>query len=299
MIHLTYSNIEAAKDAHFEAVKSYVQSKKSSWIDELYSDIREVMPELPEHRDENDFNWLRNFILADTRTLDTWVTTRGDKLSFVQFRKLYLNRFAKGADIFVDTAGTYNAFTLMDMIDFNVCPYCEDEYFDTIEIEGKKKRTCDFDHFHAKSLDKYPALAMCFFNLVPSGKCCNFIKHDEDVCANPYSDDIEDESTFYQNTPPGKILESMDDSEIRVKLDVLGKMRTNEAKLGIEQRYNHRTAELRRLFKIKRDRIPQNLEQKLKMGIKIEILEELMGLPYPQEKGQSLHHKLRHDLTGY
>lgn len=299
MIHLTYSNIRKAAEAHFNAVVSYVGSMKKEWIDSLYSDIRTLMPGLPAQREGDVYDWLRDFILADVDTLDRWVANDGDKLLFTQFRKLYANRFANGNDNFVDKDNSYNAFTLLDMIDFHVCPYCEDEYFDVVEIDGKKKRTCDFDHFHAKSLEKYPALAMCFYNLVPSGKCCNFIKNDEDVSANPYSADIENYSRFYQDTPPGKILESLGDDEIRVKLDVKGKMIRNESKLGIEQRYNNRTEELRRLFRIKRDMTPENIEQMVKIGIKIELIKYLLGRPYPEERGNSLHHKLRHDITGY
>lgn len=295
MIRLEYKNVSMAKEAHFGAILAYVKSKKEDWIDNLYVKIRKLVPTLPLSRDNSDFAWLQDFILVSPQEMETWVISSSQNLKFDEFKKIYLNRFAKGPQHFVDPSATYNAFSLLELIDFNVCPYCEDEFFDIIEIEGKKKRTCDFDHFHAKNLNKFPALAMCFYNLVPSGKCCNFIKNEDDVTANPYEHDIELLSKFYEDTPPMMNIESMRNVDIRVKLDVKGKMIKNNEKLGIEARYNHRTQELKRLFRLKRSLNPQNISQMESLGIDIK---ELIGNPYPQEKGNSLHQKLRFDILG-
>lgn len=299
MIHLHYSNKKVAAQRHYEAVLSYVKSKSKAIVDQLYADIRSLFEELPEDRNEDDFDWLKRFILADSDTLDSWVAIKPELLKFTIFRQLYINRFARGTDKYVDTEKTYNAYTLLELIDSNVCPYCDDEYFDVIDIDGIKKRTCEFDHFHAKNPELYPALAMCFFNLVPSGQACNGLKNDDAISANPYDEHIEEYSLFVQDTPPGKILESLQKDEIRIKLLTTGKMTRNEAVLGLEERYNHRTDELRRIFQICRDVIPLNIEEKERLGFSKNILELIFGKPYPESRGNVIHQKLFHDLIGH
>lgn len=299
MIFLHYSNKEAAKQRHYEAVLSYVKSKNRAVVDQLYADIRLLFEELPEARIDGDFNWLKDFILALPDTLDYWVSNKPAALRFMIFRQLYVNRFANGVNNFVDTEKTYNAYTLLDLIDSNVCPYCDDEHFDTLNINGVRKRTCEFDHFHAKNPELYPALAMCFYNLVPSGPACNGLKNDDAMSANPYDDHIEEYSLFVQDTPPGKILESLQPNEIKVKLMTAGKMTRNEEVLGLEERYNHRTDELLRLFQIRRDVVPLNIEEKTRLGFGRDILDTMLGKPYPESRGNVIHQKLFHDLTGH
>lgn len=63
-------------------------------------------------------------------------------------------------------------------MNLKVCPYCEHEFLDVVEVtQGTQtKRTMEFDHFYPKGSDEYPALAMCFtiwyqvVNLVISSK---------------------------------------------------------------------------------------------------------------------------------
>ncbi|SGZ09846.1 Putative uncharacterized protein [Moritella viscosa] len=55
-------------------------------------------------------------------------------------------------------------------IDLNICPYCNNEDIETINIEGAETRP-DLDHYYPKS--KFPFLALTLSNLIPAGNRCN------------------------------------------------------------------------------------------------------------------------------
>ncbi|KAA8679664.1 hypothetical protein [Vibrio gigantis] len=55
-------------------------------------------------------------------------------------------------------------------LNFDVCPYCNNEDIETIDVEGAETRP-DLDHFYPQS--KFPFLALTLSNLIPSGYRCN------------------------------------------------------------------------------------------------------------------------------
>ncbi len=302
MIHLHYRDQRRISVRHYIAVLSYVRSKSDDEIDRLYSDVRGLLPHLPADRNAADFSWLRRFLLASPIQIDDWVNNKKGSLEFDFFKKLYVNRFAKSPNDYVDSQRTYNAYSLLESIDFHVCPYCDENYMDIVEIEGKMRRTFDIDHFHPKNMDDFPALAMCFYNLIPSCKVCNSIKNASYIAANPYREDIEEWSHFIPANPDvffGRILESLTDDEIKIRLITQNGMTANNNIFGIEQRYNRRTDMLKRFFIVGRALKPENIEEKLRLGFTLEHLEIFMGKPYPQSRGHEVHQKIRHDLTGY
>lgn len=69
---------------------------------------------------------------------------------------------------------TYSPITLVENIGITVCPYCNRSFI----YSARNKRTCQLDHFFSK--DKYPYLALSFFNLVPSCYACNHVKSNTD-----------------------------------------------------------------------------------------------------------------------
>lgn len=300
MIRLEFENIEDLIDMHYYAIESYVRSRSDAEIDVLYNNIRRVLTTLPAARDRNRFEWLRQFVCADVDTLEGWANIHKDALAFDFFLKVYKNRFAT-IDKFVDSEGSYNAYTLLGHMDIQVCPYCEDEYFDEVETSFGKRRTCDFDHFYPK--DEYPGLAMCFFNLLPSGKGCNFIMNTHLVEANPYHPEIENWSRFISNVPIGSNFESLSIDQFTVDLLCSNKMITNERVLGLKQRYNNRKGEIRRILMNAQNNSDDKLAELERIGVPKEWLEAnkiaAMGVPYPLGKGHELHQKLRFDLTGY
>ncbi len=302
MIYLDYPNKDRIAGTHFNAIKTYIQTKSDETIDELHECIRGLFVDLPERRDKTDYSWLRRFILAPPEQIDFWVKEHPDKLQFDFFLKLYSSRFSKSPSAFVDADGTYNAYTMLAAIDFHICPYCDESYLDIVESNGQKRRTFDVDHFHPKNKNDYPALAMCFYNLIPSCKACNSIKNAGDISANPYRTEIEEWSHFVPANPGvfiGRILESLQDDELVVRMHAIEGMIANKNMFGLEERYNNRKDELRRILILSRALRPENIEEKKRLGLTDVTLEIVYGKPYPQERGKLPHQKIRHDLTGY
>ena len=300
MIRLDFENIYDLIEMHYNAGENYVRTRPDAEIDSLYNNIRRLLILLPVVRDKNEFGWLKQFICANVDSLENWALNHKGVLNFDFFLKVYKSKFAT-IDKHVDSEGSYNAYTLLEHMNIHVCPYCEDEYFDEIDTDFGKRRTCDFDHFYPK--DDYPGLAMCFFNLVPSGKGCNFIMNTHLVEANPYHPEIENWSKFISNLPVGSNYESLPIDEFTIDLLCSGKMVTNEGVLGLKQRYNNRRGEIRRILVNAQNNSDDRLAELERMGVPREWLESnrlaAMGVPYPQGKGHELHQKLRFDLTGY
>ena len=299
MIFLDYPNKDVIAKMHYDAVEDYVSHCNKTQVDQLYSDISKILTDLPVNREEKDFTWLRRFILADCKSIESWTVDFADNLKFLFFKNLYLNRFAKDAETFVDQAKTYNAYTMLRNIQFSVCPYCDEEYIDIFTTLMGDRRTSDIDHFHPKGKEEYPGLAMCFYNLIPSGKGCNQTMNITSIEANPYNPDIETWSKFYQDTPPGRNPDSLSDDEVNIRLQTSNGMTRNNAVLGIEQRYSHRKSELKRLFKLKYLLQPENIKEKERLGISIDTIIACLGERYPADRGKSLHQKLRYDLLGF
>ena len=77
---------------------------------------------------------------------------------------------------------SWNAYVLADALQVNVCPYCNEQYTFTIRTDEKQIRP-QFDHFYPK--DKYPYLALAFYNLIPSCASCNLLKNKIDMMQAP------------------------------------------------------------------------------------------------------------------
>jgi hypothetical protein len=93
-------------------------------------------------------------------------------------------------------ASNYNASKLADNLQVNVCPYCNRQYTFTIIKKSPKKVITrpDFDHFFPQ--DAFPYLGLSFYNLVPSCKICNSLKHnnkwDLEKSIHPYIEGFKD-----------------------------------------------------------------------------------------------------------
>jgi len=303
MIHLKFNNIDSLTTAHYSAVEDYVKAKSSAIQDELYLKIKPLLTGLPEIRPKDDYAcWLKRFILADVNQLEYWMNDAPDDLKFDFFKKLYNNRFSQ-KNKYVDSAKTYNAYTLLRLMDIKVCPYCDDEYFDILHPEQGLRRTSEFDHFYPQGIDFYPGLAMCFYNLIPSGKTCNQLMNKYPVAANPYHDEIEQWSRFESTIPLGANLDSLPLEAFSIIMIKKGGMKQNDATLALEERYNNRKREIRDLLKAARDFSDEKCEMLINMGVDRNWVNaqklQALGMPYPSDRGQRLHQKLKYDLTGY
>jgi hypothetical protein len=67
---------------------------------------------------------------------------------------------------------TWSSYKLTNLLDVNVCPYCNKNWVNTvIDEEGIKVTNPQLDHYFSKS--DYPLLRLSFYNLIPSCETCN------------------------------------------------------------------------------------------------------------------------------
>lgn len=295
MIHLDFENIEALKTLHYKAVESYVREIMKEPYKNSFKTAVCALPGI----DDRDNTWLKQFILADWKTLESWAKNEADKLQFTEMKGLYLNRFAHGKENFVDRGETYNSMTLFKAMNVHVCPYCEDEKILVVEQYGEERRTSEFDHFYPKS--DYPGLAMCFYNLVPSGKVCNQLMKAYPVAANPYDDQIESLTWLYPDLPIGVNMETVDDAQCAVKLHAKGGMVTNEQSLTLEQRYAQYAHEAYELLRKHQQYTDEKLEALEHMGFgnKEQLKRDLFGRPREEARGEELRTKMKKDLIDW
>jgi hypothetical protein len=300
MIHIEFENIREIEVAHVSAVKKYMEARPAE-TQSVYNAIR-LLPEYSRLlAKQEDWGWLENFLLTDVDTMSAWVENYPGLLRFGFFKQLYTSRFSNGAQNYVDNESQYNAFKLCSMMDWHVCPYCDDELFNLVEVEGTTRRTMDFDHFFPKGDNEYPALAMCLYNLVPSGKVCNSLKLQRNVGASPYSPDIENLTHFTLDYALGANLETLSPENCELHLNVRGGMIRNNEVMALEQRYrNNHQSEAYDLCK-KKQQFPDDKLEELERsgyGTKEEMKHDLFGIPYNEGKGKIRLQKMKRDLIG-
>lgn len=304
MLRFQFKDIEALKKLHYNAVEDYVKRLSVDDQNRIYSCIRllKSFEGYPPVRDVADYSWLKQFILADLAVLRDWVANQADKLRFMDFHSLYSTCFSNGIDKYVNAAGTYNAYTLIEKLGIHVCPYCDDEYLDVIDAKGKIKRTSEFDHFFPEGKTKYPALAMCFYNLVLSGQNCNGVKLQNLLGTSPYDEDIEEQTFLSPDIDPGRNMDSVDPVECKVLLHAQKGMQENEKVLGLKARYEHRYEEAYELLKRKQHYPIEKIEELVEDGFfpsVVEAFKILYGDPYNETKFKQIHRKMKKDLIGY
>ena len=242
---------------------------------------------------------IEDFITADITRLWSWVHECSDKLHFKQFKEIYSRYFSNGANKFVD--GDYNAYSFLENLEIKVCPYCDDEYLDTFKICEKQRRTSEVDHFFPKS--KYPALAMCFYNLIPSGQNCNGLKLEQELGMSPYESQIEDMTYLYPDPdlPVGILLETIPPNDCKVSFHPQNGMTKNVDILGLEQRYERHAPEVHRILSNLQIYSTEKIQELVSQGYgtRNEIISSIFGPQDPAEKKNTLRQKMLRDLTGY
>lgn len=241
---------------------------------------------------------IEDFLTADVAAMRKWTQESPEKLKFTCFAEIYFKYFSNGPENYVD--GDYNAYSLIESLGITVCPYCDDEYLDIVNIGGKTKRTSEIDHFFPKS--KYPALAMCFYNLIPSGQNCNGLKKEHEIGANPHEDDIELWTWLYPDIPVGETLEAMPPDECKVRFHPQNGMKHNVDMLALEQRYERHAPEVHRLLCALQNFSEEKIEELIRMGCydtREQVISSVFGPQDPKEKKKSLRQKMLKDLTGY
>ena len=298
MIKLKIDHIERAKTAHINAVLDRIRTYKKEKVDAVYNIVSHLSGITPREKTE-PWKWLIDFLSADFDTIKKWVNEESIYLKGNStFKDIYGNHFANGNEHFVDTAKTYNAYTFLSNLDVHICPYCEDEYIDTIQRAPQKDiRTAEVDHFYTKS--EYPLLAMSFYNLIPSGKGCNQIKKSHSIGMCPYENDIESKTTLFPDLPIGINMETVDPHDCKVKFHAKGEMIKNVEILALEERYEHTYMEVYDLLKHKQQFSRDQLDLMLGDGMeefKQKIIDALFAEPDPEKLKITLHNKMRRDL---
>ena len=304
MLRFQFDNIEELKELHYEAVEDYVKSLSEDVQNQLYANIIQLFgfENFTTNRDSTKYSWLKQFILADLPTLRNWVETQPQKLLFKDFYTLYVTKFSNGAKHFVDSAATYNAYALIKKMNIQVCPYCDDEYIDVVSSNGREKRTSEFDHFFPKGQTNYPALAMCFYNLVLSGGDCNGVKLEQSLGVSPYDEEVEKMTFLYPDLEVGVNMDSIEPEQCKVLLHAKKGMVVNEKVLGLKERYANRYQEAYVLLRRKQHNNDSKIEELVRMGVYLsrqEALDDLFGPSYQKGKFQIIHQKMKKDLVGY
>lgn len=301
-IPIEQSRLELAKTAHANAVIRYVKSKDDAYQQKLYDNIAKIMPQYIDFKtlkQADNWKWLSDFILADVETLKIFVTNKA-LLQFDEFKTIYSSKFCNGATVYVDDQAKYNAYTLCENLKITVCPYCDEEYLDILKSDGKKTlRTLEIDHFYPKS--EYPALAMCFYNLVPSGQICNGIKKKELLGMNPYESKIEAYTFLYPDFPIGINMAKIAVSDCVIKFHPKQRMIQNVNKLRLEERYERHKGIAHKYITNLQFYSDEKIEELVKMGIfssKEMAYRDLFDIPLSEDTDQKLLTKLRRDIVG-
>lgn len=292
--------IAAARMAHVRAVLNYVQTRREAEQRELFQAVTAICPcehDFAELRERDDWSWLEGFLTADVDTLRRLTREKPEALQFDQFLKLYKNRFCNGADIYVDEKTRYNAYTLCRNLGVTVCPYCDEEYLHVLEAPGQKPaRTLELDHFFPKG--RYPALAMCFYNLVPSGQACNGIKKEQAIGMSPYEADIEAYTRLCPDLPPGVNMESVPVEDCVIHFHPEGAMRENVEALRLEERYLNHRGEAHRYLVLKQNFNEDKLQELVRMGVfpSLHQAREVLYGEVAEKTAQPILQKLKHDI---
>lgn len=89
---------------------------------------------------------------------------------------------------------------LIKALKIDVCPYCGQQYFATIQNDfGKIIAEATFDHYYNKSENKF--LALNLYNLIPVCRSCNstYKLDDNTPVVNPYIDELGENIKFSLN----------------------------------------------------------------------------------------------------
>ncbi|MEH7419382.1 HNH endonuclease signature motif containing protein [Neobacillus drentensis] len=125
---------------------------------------------------------LKEAIMASVPLMEKMIEAYDGTTATTHLKDMYKERFSLSGRSLGNKK--YTAARLVENLGIKVCPYCNRNYINNVPTQKKVKRTSELDHFFSK--DKYPFLAMSFFNLVPVCPSCNLLKHKFDVSASPY-----------------------------------------------------------------------------------------------------------------
>ena len=186
----------ASKDAMLDAIDKFSSEKymddKSKIVRAMQNRpsktiIRNVMKYIREEVDVSDKEWelFENEFSTFISNVNTSKRfTKKCKIKFLSNSRIYSGY--TGQDellqfISYDNINEDERSQILKAMNVRVCPYCNRNFISNyvVDSQGKIKATADLDHFFLKS--KYPIVAMCLHNFIPSCQICNSrLKIDKD-----------------------------------------------------------------------------------------------------------------------
>lgn len=249
-IHCEERILQALTRRHMDAVRGYISLQDSAYQETLYAAVAGLTalpsphhPDFAAARDAEDWSWLERLILADVPTLRKLTAQDKPRLQFKQFKNMYNSRFSHTPETYL--YDNYNAYSLIDGLGLHICPYCDEEPAETFEADGRKRRNAQLDHFFPKSV--YSGLAMCFYNLIPSGTC-NQIRLENNLGANPYEADIENLTRLFPDIAIGANMAALSPKDCVIDFHATAGMAENIRILGLEGRYEKYQEEAHQLL---------------------------------------------------
>ena len=207
------SNIETLKENHWnwflKRIKTKNGPKSSSWNPNItYLDfLQRVLnvQTLDELRDGfilADYNVLKNkkTITIDSNPTNAITIPEDDKperwknKNFLSDKECLeeifdYNSFSNSQD------SKWNAYLFCSGMKVFVCPYCNRQYIFVVGSSKDKHARPEIDHFFPK--EKYPFLALSFFNFIPSCHSCNHTKNaKEETIVYPYKEGFSNDAKF-------------------------------------------------------------------------------------------------------
>ncbi|WP_324171419.1 hypothetical protein [Sulfurimonas sp.] len=172
MIKIPYPNqqvldnyFDDVKDELLERIQKIKAGKKVTRKKKTYKVTKPIMSILNYLDNENN---LKKMILAKPNNLIRMIQFTEKKFKKARYSKEALNNIL--FSIFIDYGyKKIDKLEFIDNINLGSCPYCNRNYIFTVNKKGSVKP--EIDHFYPTS--KYPYLAVCFFNLIPSCPTCN------------------------------------------------------------------------------------------------------------------------------
>ncbi|MGG0475524.1 HNH endonuclease [Priestia aryabhattai] len=179
MIRISHDNLEKLALEHYEAIEEHLKKKRinkfhaiNNWF------LNNGMKITLKHAIVASFQELK----AIKKSYSSVTSTQ----DVIYLKKIYNNYFSKSNNFLGNRE--YTSAKLVKALGVRVCPYCNRNFINNIDYGSKGlKRTSQLDHFFSK--DKYPFLAMSFFNLIPSCPSCNHTKHNKEISLSPYNQD--------------------------------------------------------------------------------------------------------------
>lgn len=245
MITIKNNNLKQIAKSHFDAIKIHLNHPR------LKFNYEEINNWFLSNGSQFSFE---DVILADFEKLklikEEYYTDQPSNIANYIKKVLFEDYFSQSSRGLKGTE--YNAAKLIDKLGINVCPYCNRNFINNISFKnGVAKRTSHMDHFYSK--DKYPFLAMSFYNLIPCCPSCNHVKSNKNIGYSPYDTSINSDVNYKFDY----VINSMDYLRDFSKIEILLMSENKEFESNIE------IFGLLELYSVHKDVVQEILKKKI------------------------------------